>query len=57
MKYCLLSCVFLFFCSQAGGRERPSHAPLVLLISVWHEAGSVLDAQKHGLQVPNLGAL
>ncbi|HEV7357677.1 MAG TPA: ectonucleotide pyrophosphatase/phosphodiesterase [Steroidobacteraceae bacterium] len=55
MKYCLLSCVFLFICSQAAAANDPAHAPLVLLISVdGMKPEAVLDAQKHGLKVPNL---
>jgi predicted AlkP superfamily pyrophosphatase or phosphodiesterase len=55
MKYCLLSCVLLFICSQAAAANNPAHAPLVLLISVdGMKPEAVLDAQKHGLKVPNL---
>ena len=55
MKYCLLSCIFLFICSQAAAANDPAHAPLVLLISVdGMKPEAVLDAQKHGLKVPNL---
>ena len=55
MKYCLLSCLFLFICSQAAAANDPAHAPLVLLISVdGMKPEAVLDAQKHGLKVPNL---
>jgi predicted AlkP superfamily pyrophosphatase or phosphodiesterase len=55
MKYCLLSCVLLFICSQAAAANDPAHAPLVLLISVdGMKPEAVLDAQSHGLKVPNL---
>jgi len=55
MKYCLLSCVFVFFCSQAADANAPANAPLVLLISVdGMKPEAVLDAQIHGLKVPNL---
>ena len=55
MKYCLLSCVFLFICSQAAAANDPDRAPMVLLISVdGMKPEAVLDAQSHGLKVPNL---
>ena len=57
MKYCLLSCAFLFICSQAGAADNPVPAPMVLLISVdGMKPEAVLDAQSHGLKVPNLRA-
>jgi predicted AlkP superfamily pyrophosphatase or phosphodiesterase len=58
MKYCLLSCVFLFVCSQPAAANDPARAPLVLLVSVdGLKPEAVLDAQKHGLRVPNLRGL
>ena len=57
MKYCLLSCAFLFICCQAGAADNPVPAPMVLLISVdGMKPEAVLDAQSHGLKVPNLRA-
>jgi predicted AlkP superfamily pyrophosphatase or phosphodiesterase len=57
MKYCLLSCVFAFICSQAAAANEPAHAPVVLLISVdGMKPEAVIDAQNHGLKVPNLRA-
>ncbi len=57
MKYCLLSCVLLFNCSQAAAASDPGDAPMVLLISVdGMKPEAVLDAQNHGLKVPNLRA-
>src|SRR5258708_22993366 len=58
MKYCLpLSCVWLLICSQGLAANEPSRAPLVLLISVdGMKPEAVIDAQRHGLKVPNLRA-
>src|SRR5258708_23056945 len=58
MKYCLpLSCVLLLICSQGLAANEPSRAPLVLLISVdGMKPEAVIDAQSHGLKVPNLRA-
>jgi len=58
MKYCLpLSCVLLLICSQAVAANDPASAPMVLLISVdGMKPEAVIDAQSHGLNVPNLRA-
>src|SRR5258708_22633207 len=58
MKYCLpLSCVLLLICSQGLAANEPSRAPMVLLISVdGMKPEAVIDAQSHGLKVPNLRA-
>jgi predicted AlkP superfamily pyrophosphatase or phosphodiesterase len=58
MKYCLAtSCVLLFICSQAAAASDPAGAPMVLLISVdGMKPEAVLDAQSHGLKLPNLRA-
>src|SRR5258708_33382190 len=58
MKFCLpLSCVWLLICSQGLAANEPSRAPLVLLISVdGMKPEAVIDAQSHGLKVPNLRA-
>src|SRR5271156_3144909 len=58
MKYCLpLCCVWLFMCSQAAAANDPANAPVVLLISVdGMKPEAVIDAQSHGLKVPNLRA-
>ncbi len=58
MKYCLpLSCVLLLICSRGLAANEPSGAPLVLLISVdGMKPEAVIDAQSHGLKVPNLRA-
>jgi predicted AlkP superfamily pyrophosphatase or phosphodiesterase len=56
MKYCLpLSCVLVLICSQAAAANDPVSAPMVLLISVdGMKPEAVIDAQSHGLKVPNL---
>jgi predicted AlkP superfamily pyrophosphatase or phosphodiesterase len=58
MKYCLpLSCVLLLVCSQSSAVNDPVNAPMVLLISVdGMKPEAVIDAQSHGLKVPNLRA-
>jgi predicted AlkP superfamily pyrophosphatase or phosphodiesterase len=58
MKYRLpLSCVLLLICSQSLAADDPSRAPMVLLISVdGMKPEAVIDAQSHGLKVPNLRA-
>jgi predicted AlkP superfamily pyrophosphatase or phosphodiesterase len=58
MKYRLpLSCVLLLICSQGLAADDPSRAPMVLLISVdGMKPEAVIDAQTHGLKVPNLRA-
>jgi predicted AlkP superfamily pyrophosphatase or phosphodiesterase len=58
MKYCLpLSCVLLLICAPAGAANDPANAPMVLLISVdGMKPEAVIDAQSHGLKVPNLRA-
>jgi predicted AlkP superfamily pyrophosphatase or phosphodiesterase len=59
MKYCLpLSCVLLLICWQAAASGDPANAPpTVLLISVdGMKPEAVIDAQSHGLKVPNLRA-
>jgi predicted AlkP superfamily pyrophosphatase or phosphodiesterase len=58
MKYCLpLSCVLLLICSPAVAASDPANAPMVLLISVdGMKPEAVIDAQSHGLKVPNLRA-
>jgi predicted AlkP superfamily pyrophosphatase or phosphodiesterase len=63
MNYCLpLSYVLLFVCSQAAAAAAPSaddraNAPIVLLISVdGMKPEAVIDAQRHGLNLPNLRA-
>ena len=58
MKYCLpLSCALLLVCSQAVAAGDPASTPMVLLISVdGMKPEAVIDAQSHGLKVPNLRA-
>ena len=60
MKYCLpMSCVLLLICSQAAAAaaNAPADAPMVMLISVdGMKPEAVIDAQSHGLKVPNLRA-
>jgi predicted AlkP superfamily pyrophosphatase or phosphodiesterase len=57
MKYLPLSCLFLFICSQAAAADDPANAPTVLFISVdGMKPEAVIDAQNHGLKVPNLRA-
>ena len=53
-----ISCLLLFICSPAVAANGPADAPLVLLISVdGMKPEAVIDAQSHGLKVPNLRAL
>jgi predicted AlkP superfamily pyrophosphatase or phosphodiesterase len=58
MKYCLpLFCVLLLVCSRSSAAIDPLNAPMVLLISVdGMKPEAVIDAQSHGLKVPNLRA-
>jgi predicted AlkP superfamily pyrophosphatase or phosphodiesterase len=58
MKYCLpLSCLLLLICLHAAAANDPADAPMVLLISVdGMKPEAVIDAQSHGLKVPNLRA-
>ncbi len=57
MKSCLLSCVLLLICLPAAAASDPVRAPLLLLISVdGMKPEAVVEAQKHGLKVPNLRA-
>lgn len=58
MKYRLpLSCVLLLFCSPGLAADDPSRAAMLLLISVdGMKPEAVIDAQSHGLKVPNLRA-
>jgi predicted AlkP superfamily pyrophosphatase or phosphodiesterase len=58
MKYSLpLFCVSLLICSHAVAAGDPAKAPMVLLISVdGMKPEAVIDAQSHGLKVPNLRA-
>ena len=65
MKYCLpLCCVWLFIwpaaapaAAAAKAANDPASAPLVMLISVdGMKPEAVIDAQSHGLKVPNLRA-
>jgi predicted AlkP superfamily pyrophosphatase or phosphodiesterase len=58
MKYCLpLSCALLLICSRGLAANEPGRAPTVLLISVdGMKPEAVIDAQSHGLKVPNLRA-
>jgi predicted AlkP superfamily pyrophosphatase or phosphodiesterase len=58
MKYSLpLLCVLLLICSHAVAASDPANAPMVLLISVdGMKPEAVIDAQSHGLKVPNLRA-
>ena len=58
MKYCVpLSCLSLLMCLQAAAANEPANAPMVLLISVdGMKPEAVIDAQSHGLKVPNLRA-
>ncbi|MEO7207409.1 MAG: ectonucleotide pyrophosphatase/phosphodiesterase [Steroidobacteraceae bacterium] len=61
MKYCLaLSSVLLLVCSQAtaAAANDPANAPILVLISVdGMKPEAVIDAQNHGLKVPNLRTL
>src|SRR5580700_6366282 len=59
MKYgLLLSSVLLLVCTpeaEAAAANDPADAPMVLLISVdGMKPEAVIDAQSHGLKVPNL---
>jgi predicted AlkP superfamily pyrophosphatase or phosphodiesterase len=57
MKCLPLCCVLLLICSQAVAANDPASAPMVLLISVdGMKPEAVIDAQSHGLKVPNLRA-
>jgi predicted AlkP superfamily pyrophosphatase or phosphodiesterase len=57
MKYCLPLLYLLMAGSWAAAKDAPSAAPLVLLISVdGMKPEAIIDAQKHGLKVPNLRA-
>jgi predicted AlkP superfamily pyrophosphatase or phosphodiesterase len=57
MKYCLPLLCLLMAGSWAAAKDAPSAAPLVLLISVdGMKPEAIIDAQKHGLRVPNLRA-
>lgn len=58
MKYCLpLCCALLIMGSQAGAASDPAPGPMVLLISVdGMKPEAIIDAQSHGLKVPNLRA-
>ncbi|HEX3951320.1 MAG TPA: ectonucleotide pyrophosphatase/phosphodiesterase [Steroidobacteraceae bacterium] len=55
MKHGLLSCLFLFICSQPAAANAPGNTPFVLLISVdGMKPEAVIAAPSHGLKVPNL---
>ena len=58
MKCCLpLACALLLICARAPAANDPGNAPMVLLISVdGMKPEAVIDAQSHGLKVPNLRA-
>jgi predicted AlkP superfamily pyrophosphatase or phosphodiesterase len=58
VKYCLpLSCALLLMCQVAAAGDAAAAPPLVLLISVdGMKPEAVIDAQSHGLKVPNLRA-
>ena len=58
MKYCLpLLCVLPLICAPAAAASDPGNAPMLLLISVdGMKPEAVIDAQSHGLKVPNLRA-
>ncbi len=57
MKYCLPLLCLLMAGSWAAAKDAPSAAPLVLLISVdGMKPEAIIEAQKHGLKVPNLRA-
>ena len=58
MKYCLpLLCVLPLICAPAAAANDPGNAPMLLLISVdGMKPEAVIDAQSHGLKVPNLRA-
>jgi predicted AlkP superfamily pyrophosphatase or phosphodiesterase len=58
MKFGLVHLVFLCLCcSMAGASERAAGPPMVMLISVdGLKPEAILEAQSHGLKVPNLQA-
>jgi predicted AlkP superfamily pyrophosphatase or phosphodiesterase len=57
MKYCLLLILSCVVCSRVLAAGAAPGAPLVMLISVdGMKPEAILDAQSHGLKVPNLRA-
>jgi predicted AlkP superfamily pyrophosphatase or phosphodiesterase len=57
MKYLLPLLCLMATGSWAAATDAPAGAPLVMLISVdGMKPEAIIDAQKHGLKVPNLRA-
>jgi predicted AlkP superfamily pyrophosphatase or phosphodiesterase len=58
MKYCpLVPALLCVFCFRAVAADDASNAPMVVLISVdGMKPEAVIDAQSHGIKVPNLRA-